>query len=391
MPLATVGILTPIDFAAEQRTVILPTVRQVFVNETPLIARLPRDRAESESYTITSYDVRGRAFVVGTGGILIGGTSLPIADASVFMVGDVLELQAAAGGAVERAEVTAAPTLTTTPNTLTIRRAVEGTTAAGYAAADTVRLIGNSRTGGEVNQQAERAARTTLVQNVQTFQFPVQVGGKANAILNATLPQGVASLFGMDRAIKLTEMMRDEEYTSYYGMGDKPVTSGDRAKQKGLRTLISSYNAGANVKTTGGASYTRATFIADTVQKIFDAGGMPDTIICSTDFLGGLTTWAPNVAPTAGQEVNRIGLRIREFQFPLIADPMTIIPCLQLRKGTAAVLTSDDLMVRQIRPEQWIPRGSRGDAIEGDWVSDVCMHMGHPQWHAWVEGITSFA
>src|SRR4051794_9753265 len=139
MPLDTVGILTPIDFPSEQTTVLSAVDREVFVDEVPLFGRLAHRQATSETYTITSYDVRQRTYAVATGGITAVATTLPIADASPFMVGDVLEITD--GTNTERVEVTAAPTLTTTPNTLTIRRAREGTAGAAFVATNTIRLI----------------------------------------------------------------------------------------------------------------------------------------------------------------------------------------------------------------------------------------------------------
>jgi hypothetical protein len=181
MALDTVGILTPIDFPLEQPTVITAVEREIFVNEAPLYGRLAHRQATSETYTITSYDVRGRTYALGTGDITNSATSLPIADASPFLVGDVLELND--GTNSEYVEVVAAPTLTTTPNTLTIRRGRSSTSGTAFATATptAIRLVGNSRTGAEVDQQAHRPIVTTLQQVVQTFQFPVQVNSSATS------------------------------------------------------------------------------------------------------------------------------------------------------------------------------------------------------------------
>ena len=387
MALDTVGILTPIEFAAEQPTVITAVMREVFVNENPLFARLSHTKATSEVYTINSYDYRQRSYALGTGDLTNVAALLPLADASPFQVGDVLELDN--GTAIERVEVLAPPVLTTTPNTLTIRRAREGTTAAAFlTSATTVRLIANARTGAEIDQQAFRTVSTGLQQIVQTFQYPVQVGGKAEAISNVALPPGVTSVFGHDRAIKLGETVRDIENAMYYGKGEVPVAVGDRGKMKGLKTLIKS----ANVKTNAGASYTRTAFLADSVQKIYSAGGMPDTIVCSTDFLGYLDTWVPlKTAQMGNGKTSELGFPITTFVLPLGAQPLVFVPSLQLRAGTAIVLSSMDLEVRYLRELAWKPRERRGDAMEGDWIGDYAIHLGHPQWHAWVEGITSAA
>jgi hypothetical protein len=393
MALDTVGILAPIDFAGEQTQVLSAKWRQVFVNEAPLYSRLPHIQATSQAYTMIRDDVRQGTFTMGTGGVATtGAATFPIADASPFMVGDVVEL--VEGATTERVEVTAAPNLTVTPNTVPIRRAREGTVAATFTAAATIRLIGNSRQGTEVDQQAYRPTSTPLEQYVQTVQYPVQIGGLAEAISNVALPPGANSVLGKDRAVKLVDATRELERSMYYGLGEKPTASGDRAKMKGLRTLIASYANGANVRTAAGASYTFLTFFADTIQKIYDANGAPDTVLCSTNFLAGIFVWAPNKTAMMGDGnlgTNALGLPIKGIRLPMGAADLTFVPAPMLRAGTAIVLTSADLDVRYIREMYWNPRGNRGDAIEGEWIGDYCINLSRPQSHAWVEGITSFA
>lgn len=387
MALDTVGILTPVEFGGEQPTVLTAVERQIFVNETPLYARLPHLPATSQVYSIVSYDVRGRTYALAAD-ITNSATTLSIADASPFLNGDVLELTD--GTNTERVEVMAAPNLTPTPNTLTVRRAREGTTGTAFALATptVVRLLYNSRTGSEIDQQAHRAVRTSVEQYVQTFQNPVQVGGLANAIQNVSLPPGASSVFGLERAIMLLEILRDIEYAFYYGKGEKPAAVGDRAKTKGLRYLIPT----ANVRTGAGASYTFLNFVDDGLQKIYDVGGRPDVALCSTSFLSGIYRWAPNKTTfTNTVGTNRLGMPITGITMPMGAQEITFVPSLQLRSGTVALLTSEDLTVRPIRDLFWNQRGNRGDAMEGEWIGDYSLYMGHSSWHVWIDGITSYA
>jgi hypothetical protein len=39
----------------------------------------------------------------------------------------------------------------------------------------------------------------------------------------------------------------------------------------------------------------------------------------------------------------------------------------------------------------WNPRGSLGDAFQGEWIGDYSIRMGHPQWHTWIENVQSVA
>jgi uncharacterized protein DUF5309 len=396
MALDTIGILSVIDFSPEQINVINEVEREYFVNEHPLFSRLPHRPATSETYTILSYDARITSSLVATGGISSSATSLPITDASPFMQGDILELvDAATLAVIERVEVSANPTaaqIASSPNTLTVKRGLEGTSGTAYLAADIVRLIGNSRTGAEIDQQAYRPTTTSLLQNVQTVQYPVQIGGKAEAITNIVLPPGASSIMGRDRAIKLLDATREIERSMLYGLGETPAANGDRAKMKGLKTLIKTYNSGGNVTTAAGASVTKTQFLAATVNKIYGQGGMADVVLCSQDFLGFLDTWVPTKTAVMGVgKTNELGFPINTFVLPLNAMPLTFIVEPQMRSGTAAVLSSNDLDVRFLRELFWLPREKRGDATEGDWIGDFAINMGHPKFHAWFEGMTSAA
>jgi hypothetical protein len=119
---------------------------------------------------------------------------------------------------------------------------------------------------------------------------------------------------------------------------------------------------------------------------------MADIILCSTDFIGFLDTWVPNKTAMMGTGTTKqLGFPIEEFVLPLQAKPLTFIESLQLRAGTAVVLSSNDIDVRVLREMAWVPRGVRGDAMMGDWIGDYCINVDHAQFHAWVEGITSAA
>lgn len=389
---AVPGILQNISLVNEQTTVLYPYLREVFINETPLITRLPREVAEGQVYSMITYDVRPRTYTLaGAFTASAGSVTLTLTDASSLMVGDVLEVLDTAGTAAERVEITVADAAAPT-----MRRAREGTslianTAAGSASSLIVTLIGNSRTGAEINQAGKRTVRNLVEQYVQTFQAPVQVGGLANAVRNTRLPAGFSDVFSLEQQVAMTEMMRDQEYSSYYGIGEKPVNPGDRAKQKGLRKQISAYNSGSNLKTAAGASYTFLNFVADGIQKCIDGGGDPDSVICSTSFLTGLATWGFAKMQINTPRMNQLGLPINEIAVPFASGVITFIPSYQMKAGTACVLTSKDAKMRYIREEFWQLRGVAGDAMQGDYIADTCVEIGHPGWHAWIEGITSHA
>ncbi|MBY0397047.1 MAG: DUF5309 domain-containing protein [Thermoleophilia bacterium] len=390
-------VITPFQLGTEQETRLSAYVRGVFINEAPLFTRLPREQAEAESYSIVTYDVRSRTLTLNAA-LTTGATTITLTDSTALQVNDVIEITPTAGGATEYALVTAVPSSTTA----TIRRAVGGTTAVANdttnATTRPITIIGNASTGGEVDRVATRSDRVLIPQYVQTFMYAVQIGGKSDAIRNVRLPAGITSVMSLEQATKLTEMTRDVEFTAYYGRPQAPGSTAT-AMMGGLRHLIGWYNGTAapaansnvNIRTGAGASYTLLNFTNDAIQRAINGGGNPDVLLCSNDFMTGLMTWGFGKQQLTQPRANSVGVQINEVAYPFGSRVLTVIPSYQLRSGTAVVLTSDDLKWKYLREEMYQARGIRGDAKEGDFLGDFAIELGHPGWHAWVEGITSFA
>ena len=399
MALDTLGIQVPSLFIPEQQTVLYAYLREIFINETPLTTRLRRERGISEYYNIVVYDIRPLTYQIGAAIAATGTTTvINLGDVTPLLTGDVLEIPNTAGNAIERVEVVDNPVVAGA--TVTVKRGAEGTA---LVANDfttgtflTVQLIGNSRTGGEINQQGHRAIRTDIPQNIQTHQFPVQTGGKVMAMRNIQLPAGFNDVFTLDQKVAMTEMMISQEVAHYYGIGEKATVAGQRAKESGLKKLIGYYKspdggvtAGPNVKVALGGSFTRQNMITS-LQTAIDGGGRPDVIVCSTDFFGAISTWSLGNQFYV-QGTNKIGMAIDGFLTAFLGRPIMFVPSFRLRKGTFMGLTWDDVLIRELRPEQFIQRGVLGDAMQGDMLCDTCIEIGHPGWHCWGEGITSYA
>lgn len=379
------GILNPLAFASEAVYPITVAAREIFVNETPLLARLPRRQMGADKFQMGNDDVRGRTYQL-DGAIADGtATTFTFDDVSSLQVGDVLESTASGN---QRVEVVADPVITnatTGAGTVTVRRGVEGTTAAAIADNVQLLLIGNSRTGAEVDQTAYRVIPTFLTQYVQTFQYPVQIGGKAQAMSVIVSPAGASSVFGRERASKLTSMERDVENTFYYGVGEYNVGAG-RSKMKGLRALTPAANK--TTAPTNASAYKPTDLVRDTIAKVLAAGGRPGYFLVSMDWVGGLLTWG-QTAQRLDAGGNRWGTPIDLLSFSFM-PALPVIPSFQLRSGTVACLP-DDTFVGYLRPESWLQRGIRGDAVEGDWIGDFTIGVSNVNHLAWVEGITGFA
>ncbi|WP_435021258.1 SU10 major capsid protein [Tundrisphaera sp. TA3] len=371
------GIQTAFDNQAQIANDVAVVSTNWFVNRCPLITRTPRVPVGSTVFTIVSRGFRPRVATLAAPASATD-FQLTLADASPFMNGDVLEL---ASG--ERVEINGDPNAAT--NTIVVRRAVEGTTAAPGAANDTIRLISNSRTGAEINQSAIARRPQGVAQYCQTWQHPVQVGGSLQASAGYQASPGLRTPFEQSKMDALQNLMDDMEVSSYYGRGEDPSVTA-RPKQKGLKVLLA---ANGTTAPTNAAAYRPTDFIRDTLEKARVGGGNPDVLLLSTNFMTGLAAWGQQVMRMdAGTNV--FGMKIDVFEAPFLGG-ITIIEAPLLKPFTAVALTSSEVRMRMKRNEFWSPRGSRGDSFEGDWIAEGAIEVDNPSHHAWLEGVTAFS
>lgn len=388
---ATQGILAPsvTSLGTEVVYPISTFARTISLNDTPLASRLPRAAVGADKFKMGARTVRARARTLGAALADNSNTTVTVSDVSDLMIGDVLEL---ASG--ERVEITADPTITnatTGAGTVTVRRGIASTTAAAQNNATAATLIGNSRTGGEVNQTAARQVMSYTDQAVQTFQFPIQIAGKVNAMNALSLAPGSANPFDQEVITKTQEFMRDVEYACLFGRYEYAAT-GNRSKMVGLRNLV------GNVTTspTNASAYKPSDFVRDIVTPIAEDGGYPTTLVCALNFVQAFATWGhPVQAFTDGTDA--YGLPIRRMVVPFLGFDLELIPHPQLASFTAFGLSLTDrsgaptVRIRYIREESLSLRGNRGDAVEGDLIGDFAIEVNDLNHHAFVSGITGFS
>ena len=223
-------------------------------------------------------------------------TQITLVDASPFMNGDVFGLVSG-----ERVESIGDPNLSdNTP----VRRGAEGTTVGTGSTNDVIQLIGNSRTGAEINQNGVALIPVGVSQFCQTWQHPVQVGGSLSGLVGVPDVRGARTPFEQYKMDALQNLMDDMESTSYYGIGEDPRLAA-RPKQKGLRTLLTS-----NLTTSpiNAGVYKATDFMRDTLKR---AGQRrrPGCAAGRVNFMTGSATW--------GQAVERIDAGVNVFGTPI--------------------------------------------------------------------------
>ena len=395
------GFLGTQQAGVEARNDVTVAIRNWFANRNPLVTRLPYVPVERVDFQMYTHKYRARSTSLGTAVSSGSQTSLALADATFLMNHDVLELVDSVTGNIERVQITGDPTSSTSVN---VSRGiwsevggVQGTVPlSSISNGSTVNLIGNSRTGAEVQQTGLTTIGVSRTQYCQTFQFPVQIGGSAQTARAQVLPGGIQTPFDFNMTVQLQNMVDDIENSCYYGIAQAPSDTGNpltstTAKMNGLRSILITNNISSLSNTTpvNGAAYGSTDLIRDTLQACRQGGGEPDLLIVSTNFMSGFATW--------GQAIQRVPAGETVFGTPIIVleapflHGVTIVEAPLLRPYTAIALTSSEVYIRNKRNPFWQLRGSRGDMVEGDWLAEMAIEVVNESHHAWVEGITAFS
>ncbi len=398
------GFLGTQQAGVEARNDVTVAIRNWFANRNPLVTRLPYVPVERVDFQMYTHKYRARSTTLNAAISSSSQTSLTLADATFLMNHDVLELVNPSGN-VERVQVSGDPT---SPTTVNVTRGlytevlgavtlpsgsnnyVTGLTT--FTTGNTVNLIGNSRTGAEVQQTGLTTIGVARTQYCQTFQFPVQIGGSAQTARAQVMPGGIQTPFDFNMTVQLQNMVDDIENSVYYGVAQAPSDSaGVTAKMNGLRSIFVTNNISTWTNTTpvNAAAYGSTDLIRDTLQVARSGGGEPDLLVVSTNFMSGFATWGQAIQRVpAGETV--FGTPINVLEAPFLHG-VTIVEAPLLRPYTAIALTSSEVYIRNKRNPFWQLRGSRGDMVEGDWIAELAIEVVNESHHAWVEGITAFS
>lgn len=346
---------------------------QWYVNRAPLTTRLTKLPVGSPHFNVLNDALRPRSTALGAN-YTSGGATLTVGDSTQFDVGDVLLIES------EAFLVTAIASATT----LTVTGAYAGTSAANHTTPLTVYILTNTRTGAEVNIAAMSRILGNTLQYCQTSMHAYSVGGALQA--DANFAGGMITPLDRDRMGAMQMVMDDFESACYYGKGKAIAATGDRPAMKGLQTLIATNNV---TSPTNASAYKSSDFIRDTMQAVFNGGGQPGVVLVSTDFLTAFAIWG-NAALRIDAGSNVFGTSVDLFAVPFLPN-IAVVPSPLLRSGTAVCLSLPEVRIRIKRPMIDKPRGSRGDATEGDIIMEGAIELDNESHHAWVQGITTFS
>jgi Family of unknown function (DUF5309) len=378
------GAFFPAQYLGSTVTPIFGIALNSFINRNPLYTRLPQAPLGAPSFATSSVLFRPSQGTVNNGGT-IGSTdtTFVVLDASVYQVNDTIEIGA------EQMLITG---IVISTNTLTVTRGYAGTTGATHVDTSIVYLDSNTQTGGATNVNGISRIPTALTQWAQVHQFPWQVGGSMASNTAFALPPGVTSMVGRERMMAIQNCSDDIERATYYGRVKAIVNNGDCPQAAGIRSLCVTNNT---TSPTNASSYEPTDLIRDTITPILTNGGNPTHLILSPDWTGGLAKWTfplqRIVGPAGSPERTEFGVTVDRFECPFLPGGMEVIIAPLLRNGTAICLSGAEARMRVKRGMFDKPRGSSGDADQGDIIAEGAIELDNENHHAYVSGVTGWS
>lgn len=351
-----------------------------YPNRHILYTRFPHAPVGSSSFRFTNENFRPRSVNLTTT-INNSITTLVVADSSFFDVDDLVKVED---------EIMIVTGKDAAAKTITVIRAYAGTSAASHTvpslpAVMPVYLLTNTRTGAAKNIPALSRKPTSFTQWLQTTQHAYSTGGALNAKTNYG---PFATPLQRDKQQTLFATLDDFEFAMLYGVLI-PGDSGTAPKpaMAGIDNLLVTNRTKAP---TNANAYTPYDLVRDTFQRCCDAGGAPTHLLVSSDFLSGFAKWKIGVIHMPS-EANELNVAIARMTVSFLPPNVEVVMHPLLRPGTAIALQDDEVAIRMAREVFDKPRGSAGDAFEGDIIMEGAIELDNEAHAAMVSGITAFS
>ena len=216
----------------------------------------------------------------------------------------------------------------------------------------------------------------------------VVVSGTQQALNQA----GVRDQMSYQLAMVSLELKRDMET----GLTQNSVSATAPRQSRGLTGWISDnvdsgvgYVASNYVTNTAQTDGTQRAFteaqLKNVLQKIFSAGGEPDTILVGPQQKQTFSTFSGNATRFDKSEDAKLYAAIDVY----VSDfgSLKVLPSRFQRSRDAFVITSDKVAVAYLRPFQTIELATTGDAQQREVVVEYCVEMRAPKAHGQIADI----
>jgi hypothetical protein len=387
-PASNAGLLFPWeeqDLVGEDLTVVVQNWK--YVNTNPFFARLAMKQVGQIEFHTMGRNQRPDTATLAAAVTAVD-TVFTLDDVSYILNGDTFELLYATGD-TEQIEVVADPNLTT--NQITVKRGDAFTTPGAFPIDTEMRLIANTRTGGEKNQRGISPRTWKNVNWVQTIQHPVEVSGVLQDTANyrsRILQAGAATPLDAHRMEALDNMVDDFERAIVYQRGIGPIDADTkRVKTKGIRQQLRDANSYI-FQPENYAAYSPFDLLRDVFEGPAGVGGTPNLYMVSKDWPAGLSRWKmPLIREDMG--FTEFDMRIEAFTTQATSGIFVVAP--RLRPGTLIAFAEEDTMLRFMRLPTWYLRGKQGDTWEGDMIARLGVQLNNPEQARMIEGVTNWA
>jgi hypothetical protein len=372
------GLVGPYDWSTVTQNGFAPATALWFTEQYPLVTRLQRKATSAITVYAVDDAYRARSTTANAAVANNTVTSLTLTDASFFLVGDVVLHES------EKYLITA---INTAANTATITRGYQNTTAAAHNNSTTISLIGNTRTGGEVDQDAVTRTLDANATYCQTVQHPWQVAGSLDsASPSMAIPAGFGSWREYVKFKAMGEAYRDFEVSMYRSGAVALAADTTRPAMAGLENRLSTCKS---TQPTNYSAYKPSDFVRDIMAAPGGQGGKVDVIVCSNEYRNGFAIWGMNLEQVRWNDPV-FGVDFQDLVCPGLGGA-TILFSPLLPTYTAIGLTSQEVSMYWKRAPASYDRGRRGDAFEGDVIGEGTIVVNNEAHHAWVSGVTAFA
>lgn len=213
-------------------------------------------------------------------------------------------------------------------------------------------------------------------QDCQDFQMPVGVGG--DPCLPFMMPDGSSSPFSFEKTMQLRNLISDIETSIYYGRG-----SDSAVRMQGLRSLLRTNR----IERAYPGDEVPLDFFIEAIARSRVNGGEPNLVLLASNLIGkspSLKLRHVEAGTTA------FGKPIHVYESgPLAGDGqylsrLVFVESPLLRPGTAVVLDSREVCVRNRVNPHWSPRPPGGNC-EGDWKCSLAVAVVNESHHCWAE------
>lgn len=357
--------------------VIADVVKMIDPKDTPLLVALGGLDAAASKLRINRNGTKiewmedALATITGamsTSTITTNGTSITVADASIFKDGDVILIDS---------EYMVISSVDATNNTVTVYSRSYGGTNATHATTSVISIVGQARVEGDDADYRGLNALSIPYNYTAIFQEGLKLTGTQEVVAQ----YGIPDQWEYQAMKKLPELMRLIELSMFHGTRAVGTSTTNRSFG-GLGTFITD-------NTTSTTGKVNKTMVDDLAESIYSDGGNPDLFVCH---------------PGTGRDLRDIYDNSSFVNLTLDNTVFGMLPITTLRTGwgnlrivesrfcptsKAWMLDASRIGMYTLRPFGWREVARSGDSRKGEVIGEFSFAVANDKAHGMMTGIVT--